>query len=120
MDSGVPWPPQGPHLLLIKGLSLLRGAPDGDRFLIGELSTSKKLSFLKEASYVYQENPLRRLHIGGQKVLAAGAAEEGKQGSSCYPIWKLGENKHIYLLTKNLEGAFRVCRSAGHQFSFKV
>ena len=33
-------------------------------------NTSKELSFLQVASYVYQENSLRRLHIGGQKVLA--------------------------------------------------
>ena len=59
-------------MLLIKGLGSLKGAPAGDWVLIGALNTSKELSFLEEASYVHQENSLRRLHIAGQKVLAGG------------------------------------------------
>ena len=56
---------------LVQGPQLAQGAPTGDRVLIGPPNTSKELSSLQEASYVYQENSLRRLHIGGQMVLAA-------------------------------------------------
>ena len=75
----VRWP-QGPMAskgahLLFKGqgshrLISLKESPAGDRVLIGTLNTSKELSFLQEASYVYQENSLRRLHIVGQKIFS--------------------------------------------------
>ena len=45
---------QGSHRLIS-----LKGAPVGDRVLIGAFNTSKELNFLQEASYVYQENSLR-------------------------------------------------------------
>ena len=63
------------HLLSIKGLSWLKA--DGDLVLIESLNTLEELSFLQEASCEYQENSLRRLRIGGQKVYAVRAAEEG-------------------------------------------
>ena len=44
---------KGAHLLLIKGFSLLKGAPARDQVLIGALNTSKELSFMQEASYVH-------------------------------------------------------------------
>ena len=49
---------------------LAQGAPAGDRVLIGAPNTSKELSSLQETLYVYQGNSLRRLNLGGQKVLA--------------------------------------------------
>ena len=61
---------KGAHFLLIKGLISLKEAPAGDRVLIGALNASRVLSFLQEASYVYQENSLRRLHIVGQKIFS--------------------------------------------------
>ena len=67
--SGARRSPKGPYSLLSKGLSSLKG-PTGDRVLIGAPNASKELSSLQEASYVYQENSLRRLPMGGQKVLA--------------------------------------------------
>ena len=66
---------EGAHLLLIKGPSSIKGAPAGDRVLIGAPNISRELSFLKEASYVYQESSLRRLHICGQNVLARSPIE---------------------------------------------
>ena len=54
---------------LDQGPQLAQWAPAGDQALIGALNTSKELSSLQEASFVYQENSLRRFHIGGQKVL---------------------------------------------------
>ena len=80
---------KGPHRLLIKGLSSLKGAPTGDRVRIGAPDTSKELGFLQKASYVYQELSLWRLHIGGQKALAgAPLSLQGRRssGSSCSPI----------------------------------
>ena len=56
---------QGSHRLIS-----LKGAPAGDQVLIGALSTSKELSFLHQASCVYQENSLRRLHIVVQKIFS--------------------------------------------------
>ena len=87
----VRWP-QGPtglrraQFALDLGLQTAPGAPAVDRVLIWDLNTSKELSFLQEVSYVYQENSLRRLHIGGQNVLAAGAAEVGEQGQQFFPF----------------------------------
>ena len=49
--------------------SVRQGAPAGDWVLIGAPNTSK-VSLLQEASYVCQENLLRRLCVDGQKVLA--------------------------------------------------
>ena len=63
-----PMASKGAHLLLIKGLISLKGAPAGDRVLTGAINTSKELSLLQEASYVYQENSLRWLLIVGQKI----------------------------------------------------
>ena len=69
----VRWP-QGPEVskgapfALDEWPQLAQGAPAGDRVLIGALNASKDLSFLQEASYVCQENSLRRLHIVDQKI----------------------------------------------------
>ena len=40
---------------------------------------------LQEASYLYQENSLWRLHTDRQKVLAAREAEEGEKGGVVIP-----------------------------------
>ena len=49
-----------------------------------------------------QENLLRRLHIGGQKVLVARAAEE--QGEQLFPHLKLGEQTYLLAPPKILRG----------------
>ena len=67
---------QGPHgvqrgpFALDQRSQLAQGAPAEDRVLIRAPNTSKELSSLQKASYVYQGNSLRRLNVGGQKVLA--------------------------------------------------
>ena len=47
-------------------LTSLRVAPAGDRVI----NTSIELSFLQEASYIYQEDSPRRLHIVVQKIFS--------------------------------------------------
>ena len=52
---------QGSHRLIS-----LKGAPAVDWVLFGALNSSKEISLLQQASYVYQEISLRRLHIVGK------------------------------------------------------
>ena len=63
------------------GHSSLKGATAGDRVRIEAPDMLKELSFLQEASYVYQENWIRRLHMGiGKRFLRGLRSREAEEG----------------------------------------
>ena len=55
---------KGTPSALDHGPQLAEGGPAWDRVRIRAPDTSKELSFLQEASYVSQEDSIRRLHMG--------------------------------------------------------
>ena len=73
---------KGTQLLLNWGPTLLLRAPDGDLALFGAPDTSKKLSWLQEASYSSQENALRR---APRPPPPPGSAQTGRGVTSLWP-----------------------------------
>ena len=102
---------KGPLPLLIMGLSSLKGAPAGNRVRNGAPDTLKELSFLQEASYVYQENSIRRLHMGRQKVLDGapfkGGGRGGAGGAAVPTSENVGEQIYLFAIQKILRSPTR-------------